>query len=172
LITDLAMPSSHRFAAARLAAISLSCASALLTLPAEAADKPGPAPSAKTNPDAVLTPAQLRDCLTQKERLRSDSEAAVKAKAGIDALQAEIAGSGSALAEEATTLERSNAEAVAAYNAKIGARNALVDSFKAKAALYNQDVEGLQAAQEAYAKSCEKRRYDDRDLSDLQKKKK
>jgi len=165
------MPSSPRFAVSSLAGIGVVVA-ALVVAPARAADKPSPATSAKTNPDAILTQAQLRECVAQKERLRADGDAAVKSKAGIDALKAEIASSGSALADEAATLDRTKADAVAAYNAKIEARNALVDSFKAKAEAYNKDVEAVQAAQEAYAKACENRRYDDRDLSDIQKKKK
>jgi hypothetical protein len=164
------MPSSRHFAASSLAGIVLACAGAFPVLPALAADKPSTA--AKSNPDAILTQAQLRECVAQKERLRADGDAAVKSKAAIDALKAEIASTGSALADEATTLDRTQADAVAAYNAKVEARNALVDSYKAKAEAYNKDVEGIQATQEAYAKSCEHRRYDDRDLTDIQKKKK
>jgi hypothetical protein len=160
-IAPFAMPLPRPVFIPLLAALVLACAGA------QAADKP----PAKTNPDAILTPAQLRDCLAQKERLRADGDAAVKNKADIDALKAEIASSGTALAEEATTLDRSKADSVAAYNSKVEARNALVDSYQAKAATYNKDVEGLQAAQEAYAKACQNRRYDDRDLNDLQKKK-
>src|SRR6478735_10068990 len=114
------MSSSRRFPASLPAAIVLACAGAFPVLTAQAADKPGT--PAKTNPDAILTPAQLRECVTQKERLRADSDAAVKSKAGIDALKAEIASSGSALAEAATTLDRTKAEDVAAYNAKVEAR--------------------------------------------------
>jgi hypothetical protein len=163
----LPRPPAARF----LAALALSCAGALLAGPTQAADKARPTTPDRTNPDAVLTPAQLRDCVAQKDRLRADTDAAVKSKAGIDVLKAEIASTGTALAEEATTLDRTKAEAVAAYNARVEARNTLVDSYRAKAAAYNKDVEGVQATQESYAKACDQRRYDDRDLSDLQKKK-
>jgi hypothetical protein len=160
---------SHPFARF-LAALAVACACALPADRARAADKP--TTPTKSNPDAILTPAQLRDCVTQKDRLRADTDSVVKSKGGIDALKAEIASTGTALAEEATTLDRTKAEDVAAYNAKVEARNALVVSYQAKAAAYNNDVEGVQATQEAYAKACEHRRYDDRDLNDLQKKKK
>ncbi len=165
------MLSSHRLTASWLARITLACASALVVQPVRAADKPSPTPPAKSKPDAILTQAQLRECVAQKERLRADSDAVVKAKAASDAQKAEIASTRSALAEEATTLDRTKADAVAAYNAKIEALNALVDSFQTRATAYNKDVESVQALQEAYAKSCENRRYDDRDLSDIQKKK-
>ena len=166
------MPSSRRPTASSLAAITLAFAGALMAQPTRAADKPSPAPPTKSNPDAILTQAQLRDCMAQKERLRADSDAVAKSKAASDAQKAEIARTRSALAEEATTLDRTKADAVAAYNAKIEALNAQVDSFQAKATAYNKDVEAVQASQEAYAKACENRRYDDRDLNDIQKKKK
>jgi len=51
------------------------------------------------------------------------------------------------------------------------ARNALIDDYQAKAAAYNKDVEDLEASQESYASACGNRRYDDRDLADIQRKK-
>jgi hypothetical protein len=168
--TRHAMLPTPPFAASFLAALALAGA-ALLAAPAQAADKPSPTTPAKTNPDAVLTPAQLRDCVAQKDRLRADTDATVKSKAGIDAIKAAITSAGAALAEEAATLDRTKEEAVAAYNAKVEARNALIDSYQAKAEAYNKNVEGVQTTQEAYAKACGNRRYDDRDLNDLQKKK-
>lgn len=142
----------------------------LLVPAAHAADKKSapPSPAPKT---AILTPAQLRDCLTQKEKLAKDTDAAVKAKAAVAADKAEIDSTGTALEEQATTLDRTSEEAVATYNAKVIERNGRVDAFKAKAAVYNADAENVLAAKEAYEKACANRRYDDRDLNDLQRKK-
>jgi hypothetical protein len=133
---------------------------------ATAADAP-PA-SAKS----VLTPAQLRECLAQKERLHKDNDAALKVKVEIDADKAEIARIGSAVDALTPTLDRTNADAVASYNAKVEERNKLIDSYQAKANAFNKDAESLNAGRAAYANTCESRRYDDRDLNDLQKKKK
>jgi hypothetical protein len=95
----------------------------------------------------------------------------VKAKAAVAADKAEIDSTGAALEEQATTLDRTSEEAVATYNAKVIERNGRVDAFKAKAAVYNADAENVLAAKDAYEKACANRRYDDRDLNDLQRKK-
>jgi hypothetical protein len=160
----------RRAAATHFASLVAVCAAALLVDPASAAGKAKAAPPAKDS-TPVLSPAQLRDCVAQKDRLRKDTDAAVKSKAGIDAMKAEIDGTGDALSTEAPTLDKTDADAVAAYNARVEARNALVDTWKAKVAEYNKEAEGVLATKDAYAKACENRRYDDRDLNDLQRKK-
>ena len=164
-----AMPESNRKGASRVAAAAVLLA-ALLAPAAQGADKktPPPAPAPKTS---VLTPEQLRDCMTQKEKLGKDTDDAVKAKAAIAAAKAEIDSTGAALSEQATTLDRTSADAVAAYNAKVLERNGRIDAYQAKVAAYNTDAETVLAAKEAYEKACANRRYDDRDLNDLQKKK-
>ena len=142
---------------------------ALLVPAAHAADKKAaPPPGPKT---AILTPEQLRDCLTQKGKLAKDTDSAVKAKAAVAADKAEIDRTGAALEAEATTLDRTSEEAVSSYNAKIIERNGRVDAWKAKATAYNTEAENVLAAKDAYEKACANRRYDDRDLNDLQKKK-
>ena len=141
----------------------------LRAAPAEGADKKAP-PSAAPK-TSILTPEQLRDCLAQKDKLAKDTDAAVKAKAAVAADKAEVDSSGKALEEEATTLDRTSDEAVSAFNAKVIERNAKVDAFRARAEAYNVTAETVLAAKDAYEKACANRRYDDRDLSDLQKKK-
>jgi hypothetical protein len=167
------MPLSRRAASSPFAVCAVLWAGVLLAGLASAADKPRPAASAAATKDTtpVLTQAQLRDCMTQKERLQQDTASALKTKVEVDAMKAEIDSTGDALSTEATTLDRTNADAVSVYNAKVGTRNALIDTWQAKVAAYNKDAEGVQATKETYARACENRRYDDRDLNDLQKKK-
>ncbi len=169
------MPSLRRLAAP-FASLAAFCAAILLATPAQSADKSKAAPAAKAAAPAkdttpILTQAQLRDCMAQKDRLTRDTDAAVKSKTDIDAMKAEIDSTGNALSTEATTLDKTNADAVAAYNGKIEARNGLIDGWKARVAGYNQDAESVLSTKDAYAKACENRRYDDRDLNDLQRKK-
>ena len=163
------MPDPNRLAASRGAVVAVLLA-AWLAPAAHGADKkaPPPAPLPKT---AILTPEQLSQCVTQKEKLAKDTDDVVKAKAAITAAKAEIDSTGAALNEQATTLDRTNAEAVANYNAKVLERNGRIDAYQAKVATYNTDAETVLAAKEAYEKACANRRYDDRDLNDLQKKK-
>jgi hypothetical protein len=154
--------------ALRPAAIGLAFA-ALASAGAAADKKPAPPPAAAKT--AILTPAQLRECVTQKEKLGKDTDAALKAKAAMDADKAQIDRSGKALEDEATTLDRTSADAVAAYNVKVGERNGLIEAYQAKVASYNTQAENVLAAKDAYEKACADRRYDDRDLLDIQRKK-
>ena len=154
------------------AAVAAVLLAALLAPAAHGADKkaapPATAPAPKT---AILTPEQLRDCMAQKEKLGKDTDAVVKAKAAVAADKAEIDSTGAALNEQATTLDRTNADAVAAFNAKVLERNGRIDAYQARVAAYNADAETVLSAKEAYEKACANRRYDDRDLSEAQKKK-
>ena len=92
-------------------------------------------------------------------------------KTEIAADKAAIDRSGTTLSEEATTLDRTSEDAVNAYNAKVDERNKQIEAYEAKAAAYNKEAEAVQALNDAYAKSCSNRRYDDRDLNDIQRKK-
>ena len=142
---------------------------ALLAPAAHGADKKAAPPPAPKSP--LLTQEQLRDCLAQKDKVAKETEAAVKSRAEVDAQKAEIDSSGKALADEATTLDRTSQDAVAAYNAKVIDRNAKVDAYRARAEAYNVEADRVLATKDAYEKACANRRYDDRDLSDVQKKK-
>ena len=141
----------------------------LLAPAAHGADKKAASPPAPKTP--LLTPEQLRDCLVQKDKLAKETEAAVKSRAEVAAQKAEIDSTGKALEDEATTLDRTSEDAVAAYNAKVIARNTKVDAYRARAEAYNVEADRVLATKDAYEKGCANRRFDDRDLSDLQKKK-
>lgn len=134
-----------------------------------AADKTKSAPAAKK--DAILTPEQLRDCLAQEQRKSKATDAALKSKTEIAADKAEIDRSGNALAAESETLDRTSQDAVDAFNAKVDERNKRIEAYEAKVAAYNKEAEAVQAMDDAYNKSCASRRYDDRDLADIQRKK-
>ena len=154
----------------RVALALAALGAALLAAPAGAADKTG-APAKAKGSDAILTPAQLRDCVAQKERLQKDTDAALKAKGQIAADKAEIDRSGATLAEEATTLDRTSADAVEAYNAKVGEREKRIEAYQARVGAYNKEAESVLTQKESYEKACENRRYDERDLADMPKKK-
>ena len=134
-----------------------------------AADK---APAAATAPrTAILTPAQLKECVTQKERLHAQTDDALKDKAAIEADKAEIARLNTSLAEERDTVDRSSDAAVDAFNAKLGQRDKLISTYETRVAAYNLKAEAVKSTKEGYEKSCENRRYDERDLNDLKRKK-
>jgi hypothetical protein len=149
---------------AALAAAAL-CAFAAAAV---AADKAKPA---ATKPDSILTPAQLKDCLEKQQRRDKATDAALKTKGEINAEKAAIDKSGAELSDAATTLDKTSEDAVNAYNAKVDERNKQIETYEAKVAAYNKDADGVRALGDEYAKSCANRRYDDRDLADIQRKK-
>ena len=164
------MTSASRFRGLCRAAPAALLLTALLAPAAHGADKKAaPPPAAPKTP--LLTQEQLRDCLAQKDKVSKDTDAAVKSKAAVAAQRAEIDSSGKALADEGTTLERTSQDAVTAYNAKVVERNTKVDAYRAKADAYNVEADRVLATKDAYEKACANRRYDDRDLNDIQKKK-
>jgi hypothetical protein len=155
------MPLPRLAAAPLLASFALACAGAMLAGTARGADTAAAPPAAGARP--MLTPEQLRDCLAQKERLQRDAEAALKAKADIDAEKAEIGRIDSQLGEQASGVDRTNADALAAYNAKVAARNQRADAFQVKATAYNKDADALNASREAHVAACDNRRYENRE---------
>ncbi len=156
---------------ARAAASAAFLLTALLAAGAHGADKKPAPPAASPAKTPLLTPEQLRDCVAQKEKVTKETDAAVKSKAAVAAQKAEIDSTGKALEDEAATLDRTSEDAVAAFNAKVIERNGKVDAYRARAEAYNVEAENVLAAKDAYEKACANRRFDDRDLNDLQKKK-
>ena len=72
----------------------------------------------------------------------------------------------------ATTLDRTSDDAVDAYNAKVGAaRQADRRPTRRASTAYNAEAEAVKATKDGYEKSCENRRYDERDLNDIKRKK-
>jgi len=144
---------------------ALAAAHAAEKAPAGAASAPA------AQPNAILTPAQLQQCVNQKERLRAQTEDALKDKAAIEADKAEIARLGTSIAEERATVDQSDVAAVDAYNAKFDQRDKLIATYESRVNAYNLKAEAVKATKEGYEKSCENRRYDERDLNDIKRKK-
>jgi hypothetical protein len=132
----------------------------------------GAADSTKTGASApILTPAQLRDCLSQKDRLHAQKNDVLKDKAALDADKTEMSGAETALNKDVETLDKTNAEAVDAFNARVRARDQMLETYKSKVDVYNAKVDAVTSSQSAYSKACENRRYDQRDLGDPKAKK-
>ena len=154
---------------ARITALLLAGALGFPTL-GVAADKPREGSFGKGKPSGpLLTPAQLRSCLEQQGRLRSNVDETTKQQATLDANKAEIERLEAALKEELATLDRTSADAVAAYNAQVGKRDKAVDEYRDAVPAFNSRVEALKAEQAAFAKACEGRRYDESDEISIRK---
>ena len=144
----------------------------LLAIPAaHAADKASKAASAPATRTRLLTPAELRDCKAQEARVLALTDEAKTEKVAIEGEKAEIGRLGTSLAEEVATLDKTSAEAVDAYNAKVEARDKRIDAYQARVTAFNLKAEAVNTARDEYAKACDQRRYDERDLNDIKRKK-
>lgn len=132
----------------------------LATMAAHAADKPA---TKGKGSGPLLTRAELRECMARPPRLAAESEELRKQQAANDADKLQIVQQGDALKEQLATLDRTSAEAVAAYNEKAQARDARVDAYNAANAALNTRVEALQAKRSAYIADCQNRIYDEKD---------
>lgn len=114
----------------------------------------------------VLTREQLRQCMTEQERLRVETADVVAAQRALDADKAELTRLAEALKTQLETLDRSSQQAVDGYNAEATRRTKMVESYQAAAPLFNDRVDKLDAAKETWTKDCADRRYreDDFDL--------
>ncbi len=138
---------------------------------AQAADKPAKAASGPAARTRLLTPAELRDCKAQEAHVLALTDEARNEKAAIEGEKAEIGRLGTSLAEEVATLDKTSAEAVDAYNAKVDMRNKRVDAYQDRVTAFNAKAETVNTSRDQYAKACDERRYDERDLNDIKRKK-
>lgn len=136
----------------------------------QAADKPKEAAFGKgKGAGAFLNREQLRGCLNQQSRNAQQDAELQKEQAALTDTQAEIARLGNALKEQLPALDRSNAEAVSAYNVQASARDTLIDDYEARVARFNTRVEAAKADREAFAKACDNRRYFEDDETAIKK---
>ncbi len=166
------MSPAIRFAAVRVPLAVVAIAASLLVVDADAATQSARRDPSRADGDRILTPAQIKACLAKKDSLHLQVDQALGHKAQIEAEKAEITRTGASLADEVATLDRTQVEAVAAYNAKVVRRDEMIDAYEARVTVYNTEAEGVKSTQDDYQKSCENRRYDERDLIDVKRKKK
>jgi hypothetical protein len=162
------------------AASAISCLTGLLAfIPAQAAEsaKPGTAPakSAAAKPakataqrsaqarTPLLTRDELRDCISTEARLKQQREETLQLQAQLAADKQALMQSGDELKQQFAALDRTNEELVQQHVDKHNAREKRIAVFQANAAEFNTRAEALNAAQQAYAKACENRRFDEKD---------
>lgn len=146
---------------------------AALALPAvgHAADAPKKegSPGTGKSAGAILTRDQLRACRTQQERAVQRDDALANEKAALAATQGEIVRSGEALKTKLATLDRSDAEAVAAYNDQTQARDRQIDDFETRANAFNARVKEADAEREVHRQACANRRFLEEDEAAIKK---
>jgi hypothetical protein len=131
----------------------------LATATAFAADKPKKEGAFGKGSGPVLTKEQLRNCLSLKARLAQQDDDMGKEQAALVSTKDEIVRGGDALKARLETLDRTSAEAVAAYNEQSEARDKQIDEYQARVTAFNTRVEATKTDRDAYAKGCENRRF-------------
>jgi hypothetical protein len=118
---------------------------------------------------SLLRGAELRDCLQRQNRIHTATEETTRQQEQLRADRAEIDRQGGMLKEQAETLDRKSSDAVGSYNAQVQTRDELIDRYQSSVPAFNAKVEALKANQEAFAKACEGRRYDEDEAAAIRK---
>lgn len=145
---------------------------AALTSPvAFAADKPAKKEGSfgAKGSGAYLTKEQLRACFAKQDKIKADDTELKAEQGAITAQKAEIARVGDDLKARLETVDRTKAEAVAAYNEEVQARDKQIDAYQARATAFNARVEANQAAHGEFSQSCSSRRYFEEDEAAIRK---
>ena len=149
---------------ALLLRIAFFCASALIA-PAHAADPPrqGSFGVKSKAGGPLLTRAELRECMARDERVRAQADDTVKLQAQMDTEKADVTRLGATLKEQLDALDRTNAEAVNAYNEQAQSFDKRVDAYNLGTKAFNAKIDALKLEREAFSKGCENRRFDEKD---------
>ena len=146
-----------------LKSIVLACTCAVLAS-AHAADPPKEGSFGKSKAGGpLLSRAELRDCMARQARVRAQSDETVKLQAELDRERAEVTALGSALKEQLAALDRTSADAVAAYNLQAQAVDKRAGDYNALTPAFNAKLEALKSERDVFAKACENRRFDEKD---------
>jgi len=125
---------------------------------------PKPAPKAREasfgkGTGSVMTRDQLRQCMTDQDRMKKEAADILQTQLGLDRDRAEIDRTGAELEAGKASLDRTSQAAIDAYNERALARAKLIGDYKAAASPFNERVDKLTDDRQAYAKDCQDRRY-------------
>ena len=112
----------------------------------------------------ILTRDELRACLKQQVQLLTAVAGLADEQRALDAEKSSIKQQGAALQGELTTLDRTAASAVQAYNAKTVEHEARIDAYNARSQPFNAKVAALKTQRDGWVKDCSNRRYMENDL--------
>ena len=147
----------------------LACA-VLVAASSYAVDKPKESSFGKTKAGGpTLTREQLRQCLAQQSQVKELDAELAKQQATLVSDKAAIVRSGEVLAEQGAALDRTQPEAVTAYNERVLARDKAIDDLQARGAQFNTRVGEAQSQREAFAKACDGRSFFETDEIAIQK---
>jgi len=138
----------------------LLCAALFIAIGGHAADKPKEASFGTGKASgAFLSRDQLRACMTQQAKVKQTQAEMAAMQDKLAADKAEIGKAGEALKADLEALDRTNPDAVNAYNERAVARDRKIDEYQQQVDQFNARVEPVRTEREAFSKACENRRY-------------
>lgn len=117
----------------------------------------------------LLTRNELRDCLAIEAKVLEGTQSAAREREQLEKEKAELIRQGDALKAELETLDRTSAEAIEAYRARVLARDKAIDEFDARSDAFNTRVGSVDADRAAFKQRCDNRRFDQADEAALRK---
>jgi hypothetical protein len=153
---------AFRAHALRAASVSMCVLAMFAAQSACAADAPRKSAAAKPG-GPLLSRDELRACMDTKARLQQQREEAVKLQPQLDAEKENILREGNDLKERLAALDRTNVELVEKYAASSVEHDKRIDAYETRNTAFNSKVDALTSETQAYKKSCENRRFDEKD---------
>lgn len=120
-------------------------------------------PATEAPPADLLTRDELRACMAQDTRIKAQRKDLVDQRAALDKDQAEIQGEGQALKQVLEALDRTSEPAVVAYKARAEAHDQRIDAYNARLQPFNAAGAALREDEQAYARNCSGRPFEERD---------
>ena len=106
-----------------------------------------------------LTKAQLRDCMNQQAKVKQQDTELQAQQDKLNADKAEIGKRGDTLKAQLETLDRSDPDAVSAYNEQAAARDKMIDDYQDQVTQFNTRAQSFNTERDAFTKNCSNRRY-------------
>ncbi|MDP9043378.1 MAG: hypothetical protein M3O01_01075 [Pseudomonadota bacterium] len=148
---------------------------------AAAADKPVDKPAEKASAPRTaagfggkasgpfLSKEELRKCLAREDALKARDAELLKEQAAIADRKTEIQRIGDDLKARVETIDRSNADAVAAYNEAVKSRDQQIDEYQARVDKFNSGIDQVKIDHDQFSQACSNRRYFEEDEAAIRK---
>lgn len=107
----------------------------------------------------ILTKDQLRQCMTEQDRIKQEGADLAQQQARIEKDRGEIERMGVELDAAKASVDASDEAAVNAFNERVRQRTKMIETVKASIPAFNARIDKLAVDRKAYAEGCADRRF-------------
>lgn len=108
----------------------------------------------------LLTRAELRECLTLQERVRSGSEVAVRDRDQLEQEKSSLTRDRDDIKAALEKLDLANVEAVEQHKVRAKAHDLAIQDFASRSDAFNGRIASLEGDRAAFMQRCDNRRFD------------